>query len=83
MRLQQPFFYAAGPEKLKWEGYDADPYQCANLVGQPEQTNLQARLDALLKDQLAKQHDDFRPGSEYVAKWGYQVDADETVRYEP
>ena len=27
------------------------------------------------------QHDDFRPGPEYIAKWGYHVDASGTVPY--
>jgi arylsulfatase A-like enzyme len=68
-----------------WLLYDneADPYQLDNLIGQPEHAELQAGLDALLKKKLAEQHDDFRPGPDYVARWGYQVDTNETVRYQP
>jgi hypothetical protein len=53
------------------------------LIGQPEHAQRQAELDALLKKKLAEQRDEFRPGPEYVKKWGYQVDENETVRYRP
>ena len=68
-----------------WLLYDntADPYQLDNLAGQPAHAALQAGLDALLRKKLAAQRDDFRPGPESVAKWGYTVDADETVPYRP
>ncbi len=68
-----------------WLLYDneADPYQLNNLVGKPEHAELQSRLDSLLASKLAVQHDDFRPGPEYIAKWGYTVDADETAIYKP
>jgi arylsulfatase A-like enzyme len=68
-----------------WLLYDneADPFQLHNLVGQPQHAGLQSGLDRLLKQKLAAQHEEFRPGSEYISKWGYKVDADETARYEP
>ena len=68
-----------------WLLYDneADPYQVKNLVGQPEHATLQDQLDARLKKKLEEQHDEFRPGPEYVAKWGYQVDTSGTVPYAP
>ena len=68
-----------------WLLYDdaADPYQLHNLVGQSGWANLQARLDALLQRKLAEQHDDFLPGSEYIVRWHYKVDANETVVYKP
>jgi arylsulfatase A-like enzyme len=68
-----------------WLLYDneADPYQLNNLVGKPEHAKLQAELDALLKKKLAKEHDDFRPGPEYIKNWGYKVDTNETVVYTP
>jgi hypothetical protein len=37
----------------------------------------------LLKKKLTEQHDDFRAGPEYVKKWGYTVNHDETVPYKP
>jgi arylsulfatase A-like enzyme len=68
-----------------WLLYDneADPYQLNNLIGQPQHAKLQGDLDARLKTKLAAQRDEFRPGPEYVAKWGYKVDTNETVRYAP
>ncbi|HWN94722.1 MAG TPA: sulfatase [Methylomirabilota bacterium] len=66
-----------------WLFYDnlADPYQLTNLVGQPAHAKLQAELEALLQKKLAAQGDGFRPGSEYISKWGYKVDTNGTVRY--
>ncbi len=68
-----------------WLLYDNadDPYQLVNLVGRPGQVKLQERLDALLTDKLKQQHDEFLPGPDYITRWGYKVDADETVRYQP
>lgn len=68
-----------------WLLYDnqKDPLQLDNLVNRPEQAKLQVKLDALLKKKLREQHDDFRPGSDYIAKWGYKVDANGTVPYQP
>jgi len=68
-----------------WLLYDneKDPLQLNNLVGNPEYAKLQTEQDALLERKLAEQHDEFLPGSDYVAKWGYKVDARGTVRYKP
>ncbi len=68
-----------------WLLYDngSDPYQLKNLVGQPEHAELQAELDARLRRQLASQNDEFRPGADYIRKWGYRVDANETVAHTP
>lgn len=52
-----------------------------NLVGRPEHAALQARLDAQLKQKLTAARDEFRPGPEYIAKWGYKVDQRGTVPY--
>ncbi len=60
-----------------------DPYQLENLVGKPEHANLQAELDVLLKNKLASQKDEFMPGANYIAKWGYKVDANGTAPYTP
>ena len=60
---------------------EKDPWQLDNLIGKPEHAELQARMDAMLKEKLAAQHDDFRPAAEYVAKWKYTVDANGTVPY--
>jgi arylsulfatase A-like enzyme len=62
---------------------EKDPHQLENLVSRPESARDQARLDAELKRKLAAAHDEFRPGADYLAKWGYQVDATGTMRYTP
>src|SRR6185436_5752582 len=51
-----------------WLRYNnvADPYQLHNLAGQYATVPLQARLDALLREKLKAQRDDFRPGPEYI-----------------
>jgi len=71
--------------KGPWLLYDnqADPNQLQNLAGQPEHAKLQSDLEALLQKKLTEQHDDFRPGPEYIKKWGYKVDADGTMPYTP
>ena len=66
-----------------WLLYDnqKDPWQRENLIGKPEYAAKQAELEALLKRKLAEQHDEFRPGAEYIAKWGYKVDGTGTAPY--
>ncbi len=61
----------------------ADPYQMHNLVNDPAQAELQARLDAQLQRKLRERGDEFRPAADYIAKWGYQVDANGTVPIKP
>jgi arylsulfatase A-like enzyme len=58
-----------------------DPYQLENLVDRPEHAKVQAELDALLKKKLAEAHDEFRQGADYIAKWGYKVNANGTMPY--
>jgi arylsulfatase A-like enzyme len=67
--------------KGPWLLYDneKDPYQLDNLVGKQEHTGLQAKLDRLLRDKLKRSGDAFRPGAEYIKKWGWKVDASGTV----
>ena len=59
-----------------WLLYDdsKDPYQMNNLVGKSEYTKLQKELDERLQALLKKIGDDFRPGSSYIAEWGFDVD---------
>ena len=59
-----------------WLLYDneADPYQLKNLCNDPEAAPIQAKLDALLNKKLAAQKDEFLQGSQYIEKFGYQVD---------
>lgn len=58
---------------------ETDPFQMNNLVNKPEHAKLQAELDALLKMKLEDRHDEFKPGREYIAEWGYKVDANGTA----
>ncbi len=68
-----------------WLLYDneIDPFQTNNMIDRPEYATLQRNLEVRLKQKLREQHDEFRPGPYYVAKWGYEVDTNETVRYKP
>ncbi|MDB6052687.1 MAG: Arylsulfatase, partial [Verrucomicrobiales bacterium] len=68
-----------------WLLYDnvTDPYQLTNLVGKTESHGLQERLESLLQKKLIEQRDEFRPGPEYIKKWGYKVDSDETAVFSP
>jgi len=58
-----------------------DPYQFENLINRPDQAKLQAELDAILNRKLREAGDEFLPGSEYIKKWGYKVNASGTVPY--
>jgi arylsulfatase A-like enzyme len=71
--------------KGPWLLFDnvADPYQQTNLIGTAGTMEVQEKLQASLQRKLGEQRDEFRPGPEYVKKWGYHVDATETVPYEP
>lgn len=68
-----------------WLLYDneKDPYQLNNLIGQSEHRSLQQKLDSQLTGKLRAQKDEFRPGPEYIRKWGYKVDTNETAVYRP
>ena len=61
----------------------ADPSQMTNLVTQPECAGLRAELEAILQKKLAEAHDEFLPAAAYIKRWGYSVDANGTVPYEP
>ncbi|MSU60101.1 MAG: DUF229 domain-containing protein [Pedosphaera sp.] len=62
---------------------EKDPLQLTNLIGRAEHAKLQAQLDTRLKKKLTAEHDDFRPGPDYIAKWNYQVDATGTMPTRP
>jgi arylsulfatase A-like enzyme len=66
-----------------WLLYDnqKDPYQQTNLVNTPETARLQAKLDAKLTAKLKEHGDQFKHGSEYIKKWGYQVNDHGTLPY--
>ncbi len=66
-----------------WQLFDnrEDPFQMNNLVGDPKAAKLQADLDKRLSRVMKARKDKFRPGLEYVKKWGYVIDETETVPY--
>ncbi|RKY12395.1 MAG: sulfatase [Planctomycetota bacterium] len=66
-----------------WLLYDnqKDPYQQNNLVNTPQVASLQADLDAKLTAKLKEHGDAFKHGSEYIKKWGYNVDDSGTIPY--
>ena len=60
-----------------------DPFQTNNLVNVPAHAPLQSELDSLLSRKLKERGDEFLPGRDYIAKWGYTVNANGTVPYTP
>jgi len=66
-----------------WLLYDnlADPEQLNNFCNNPVYAKLQGRLDVILAARLKDTHDSFRPGPEYIKRWGYAVDASGTIPY--
>jgi hypothetical protein len=50
-----------------------DVFQTNNLVGRAAYVKLVKELDARLQAEVKRIGDDFRPGKDYLAKWGYQV----------
>ena len=71
--------------KGPWLLFDnkTDPGQLKNLIGLPGSAILQKKLDDILKRKLAEAHDEFLPAEHYFRKWGYTVDANGTVPYDP
>ncbi|WP_092895412.1 sulfatase family protein [Algoriphagus aquimarinus] len=65
-----------------WLFYDnkTDPYQMDNLAGQAEYKELQDSLEKVLKAKLKKTKDDFLPADEYMTKWGYLYDMQDSIR---
>ena len=59
----------------------ADPYQMKNLVNDPKHSDVQKKLDTLLAAKLKVTNDEFLPGTAYIKKWGYKVNARGTVPY--
>ena len=68
-----------------WLFYDNqnDRYQQHNLIGDANYAALQSDLDGQLNQMLKLRKDEFRPGREYLQKWGYRTDATGTVPYTP
>lgn len=56
-----------------------DPYQQNNIIASPEYASVRKELDEKLMKKLKALGDEFRPGMEYIKKWGYVVDKNGTV----
>lgn len=63
--------------------HDRDPYELNNVVNDPKYAADQATLETEMRRKLAAAGDEFRPGAEYLAKWGYAVNATGTMPYTP
>jgi arylsulfatase A-like enzyme len=68
--------------KGPWLLYDneRDPYQENNLVDKPEVKQLQGELDAILMKKLKATNDTFLPADEYMTRYNYLYDAQDSVR---
>lgn len=69
----------AGP----WLSFDDtnDKFQTNNLIGKAEHADVVKELDSRLLQELRRIGDDFRPGKEYVAEWGYSIGSHGSVPY--
>lgn len=56
-----------------------DPYQQNNIIDSPEYASVRKKLDDKLMKKLKALGDEFRPGMEYINKWGYEVNKYGTV----
>jgi len=66
-----------------WLLYDneEDPYQQHNLIDSDAHADLRSDLDQRLLARLDLMADKFLPGTEYLERWGYTVDATGAVPY--
>jgi arylsulfatase A-like enzyme len=64
-----------------WLLYDneKDPYQLENLVGKAEHADLQKKMEAILQRKLKETRDEFLPADDYMAKWNYRYDFDDSL----
>lgn len=58
-----------------------DAYQTNNLIGKAEFASVARELDGRLQAELKRIKDDFRPGKDYIAEWGYEIGAHGSVPY--
>lgn len=76
------YTYVRNPDG-PWLLYDniEDPFQMNNLVDAPEMAEVQARLEAELQAQLARNNDEFPTAKEALGKWGYTVGEGGNIPY--
>lgn len=72
----------ARDRKGPWLLYDdrQDPYQLDNLVNKEAYDSLQRALEETLQAKLAAVDDDFLPADDYMKKWNYRYDFDDSLR---
>jgi len=58
-----------------------DPFQMNNLLTNKSFDKLSKQLDSELYKILNKNGDSFQPGSFYISKWGFQIDASGAIPY--
>lgn len=65
-----------------WLLYDnkQDPYQQHNLINDSDYKDKQQELDTMLKKKMDAVNDQFLPADQYMAKWGYHYDNDDSLR---
>lgn len=70
--------------KGPWLFYDnlKDPYQQDNLVNNPRYADVEKKMNQLLAQKLKETGDTFLPADEYMKKWNYRYDYDDSVRNE-
>nr|WP_295923469.1 sulfatase [uncultured Dyadobacter sp.] len=68
--------------KGPWLLYDnvKDPYQLNNLVGTTAYASVQAKLEKVLRAQLADARDNFLTADEYMRQWNYRYDGKDSLR---
>jgi arylsulfatase A-like enzyme len=59
-----------------------DPYQMNNLIDDEGLESVIKDLENHLQKLLQKTNDDFLPGMEYIKKWNYVVDHNQTIPYQ-
>ncbi|NQU53428.1 MAG: sulfatase [Bacteroidetes bacterium] len=64
-----------------WLLYDnqTDPYQMNNLIGADEYIYIEADLEKQLQELLKKTNDRFLSANEYMKKWGYRWDKNDSL----
>lgn len=67
-----------------WLLYDnlVDTFQMNNLIGFDEYIYIQSDLENQLQKLLEKTNDDFLSGDEYMKKWGYSWDENDSLKVE-
>lgn len=65
-----------------WLLYDneSDPYQMNNLAGNSEFQSIEKFLDGLLIKKLEETNDSFLPADDYMTKWNYLYDGEDSLR---